>query len=76
MVLDLWSLKITEMQKMQFMSWMEKNCAMKELQLNMPEHAPEEDVEGHGFKVVLANVGPVVVEEVEEMGLQFVQKTE
>lgn len=75
MVLDLWSLKITEMQKMQCMSWMEKNCAMKELQLNMPELALEEVVEGDGFKVVLANVGPVVVEG-EEMDLQFGQKTE
>lgn len=75
MVLDLWSLRITEMQKMQFMSWMEKNSAMKELQLNMPEHVLEEDVEVDDFKVALVHDGPVVVEG-EEMGLPFVLKTE
>lgn len=32
---------ILEMQMMLSMNWMEKNCAVKELQLNMPERAPE-----------------------------------
>lgn len=45
-VLGLWSLKIQEMQMMLFMNLMEKNCAMKGLQLSMPVCVPEEVDEG------------------------------